>query len=161
MPEFKDRKQANIVNINNFPYEFSDDPEFKTPMKTYQLGAAAGSEKLYINIDFVKPGASSSKYHSHSNQEEFFLIMEGSGILRFNGKNYLVQEGDCIAKPAGIGLAHQFINNGDTVLQILDCGTKAKEDVITYPDENKILIKSVCKVFDLSLAEDGWSTDPK
>ena len=44
---------------------------------TKSLGDAAGSQKLYVNIDYVPPGAFSTKYHSHSQQEEFFLILSG------------------------------------------------------------------------------------
>lgn len=39
---------------------------------TKYLGAAAGSEKIYVNIDYVPSKAYSAKYHSHSQQEEFF-----------------------------------------------------------------------------------------
>lgn len=49
-----------------------DDPEFESPLMTQYLGALAGSEKLYINIDHLKLGAKSAKYHSHSIKEEFF-----------------------------------------------------------------------------------------
>ncbi|RFT79700.1 mannose-6-phosphate isomerase, partial [Adlercreutzia equolifaciens] len=39
---------------------------------TTSLGAAAGSRKIYVNVDSVPPNAYSTKYHSHSQQEEFF-----------------------------------------------------------------------------------------
>ena len=44
---------------------------------TRSLGASAGSQKIYINFDTVPPGAYSTKYHSHSQQEEFFLVLSG------------------------------------------------------------------------------------
>jgi uncharacterized cupin superfamily protein len=48
-----------ILNIDNLPQEFVDDFKFETKMKTAYLGAAAGSDKIYVNIDYVKPGAKS------------------------------------------------------------------------------------------------------
>jgi uncharacterized cupin superfamily protein len=54
---------------------------------TESLGESAGSEKLYVNIDRVPPKAFSTKYHSHSQQEEFFMILGGRGTLRLNGGN--------------------------------------------------------------------------
>ena len=42
---------------------------------TTSLSAAAGSRKIYVNVDSVPPNAYSTKYHSHSQQEEFFLII--------------------------------------------------------------------------------------
>jgi len=149
-----------FINIKRFPEEFTDNPDFKEPVKTQYLGHAAGSEKLYINIDYLKPGAVSAKYHSHSRQEEFFLILEGSGKIRFDGKEYPVGKGDCIAKPAGKGLAHQFINDGDEILEILDCGLNIIEETINYPEENKILVKRQGLVFDLDDSNNKWSSDP-
>ena len=149
-----------ILNVDKLPHEFVDDPEFRSAMKTLYLGAAAGSEKIYVNIDYVKPGAKSVKYHSHSEQEEFFLILKGSGILRMSDQEVPVKQGDFVAKPTGKDVAHQFINSGSEVLQILDCGLKARHDCITYPDEGVILLKEHGLAFRISDALDGWSSDP-
>ena len=73
MPEKSKGDMVKILNVDNLPDKSADDPKFESKMKTLYLGAAAGSEKLYVNIDYVKPGARSVKYHSHSKQEEFFL----------------------------------------------------------------------------------------
>jgi uncharacterized cupin superfamily protein len=149
-----------VLNIVDIPHEFVDDVKFKSPMKTAYLGAAAGSEKLYVNIDYVKPGAKSVKYHSHSKQEEFFLILKGSGILRMQDEEIFVRQGDFVAKPAGKEIAHQFMNNGSEVLQILDCGLNERDETITYPDEEVILLKRLGLAFKVSDALKDWSSDP-
>ena len=48
-----------ILNLDNIPKEYMDDPDFKTKMKTVLVGDALGSEKIYVNIDYVKPGGKS------------------------------------------------------------------------------------------------------
>jgi uncharacterized cupin superfamily protein len=151
---------VKILNVNRLPDEFVDDPHFESKMKTAYLGAAAGSEKIYVDIDYVKPGAKSVKYHSHSKQEEFFLILEGSGTLRMNDEEIPVKKGDFVAKPAGKDIAHQFINTGSEVLQILDCGLNEKDETITYPDDGVILLKKQRKAFRISDALKDWSSDP-
>ena len=151
---------VKVYNLNTIPKEYVDDPEFESEMKTLYLGAAAGSDKIYVNIDSVKPGAKSVKYHSHSKQEEFFLILKGSGILRVEDEEVSVKQGDFVAKQAGKGIAHQFINNGSDVLQILDCGLNVKDDSITYPDEDVILLKKKGLVFRIPDAIKDWSSDP-
>jgi uncharacterized cupin superfamily protein len=128
-------------------------------LMTQCLGAAAGSERLYVNIDTVPPGAYSAKYHSHSNQEEFFLILSGSGTLRMDGEEYTVSKGDFVAKPAGRGIAHQFQNSGAEPLVILDTGTQEREDVVHYPDEGVRLVKS-CGQHRIAGADEGWTSDP-
>ena len=151
---------VKLLNVDSLPDEFIDDPKFESKMKTLYLGAAAGSERIYVNIDYVKPGAKSVKYHSHSKQEEFFLILEGSGTLRMNDEKTPVKKGDFVAKPAGKEIAHQFINDGSEVLQILDCGLNEKEETITYPDDDVILVKKQRMAFKISDALKEWSSDP-
>jgi len=149
-----------ILNLDKLPDEFVDDPEFESEMKTVYLGTAAGSEKIYVNIDYVKPGAKSVKYHSHSRQEEFFLILKGSGILRMKGEEVFVKQGDFVAKPTGLDIAHQFTNNGSEILQILDCGTNERDETITYPDDEVILLKKQGLIFRIPDALKDWSSDP-
>jgi len=146
--------------LKKIPSEFIDDPKFETNLRTKYLGARAGSEKLYINIDYVKPGGKSVKYHSHSRQEEFFAILKGSGLLRFNNEEIEVTTNDYFAKPAGKGNAHQFINNSNDILIILDCGTKNDNDEIYYPDEDVTYRKIEKKAYRKSNLIKGWSSDP-
>ena len=149
-----------ISNIDNIPEEYMYDPDFQSKMKTILVGDAIGCEKIYVNIDYVRPGGKSTKYHSHSKQEEFFLIMNGKGILRINGEEIQIKAGDVISKPAGKCIAHQFINNNSEMLQILDVGTREKDDVVTYPDENILFIKNKKLVFNINDNIENWTSDP-
>lgn len=149
-----------ISNIDNISKKYIDDPDFESKMKSVLLGDAIGSEKIYVNIDFVKPGGQSAKYHSHSKQEEFFLIMSGKGVLRMAGEEISIKTGDIISKPSGKNIAHQFINNSSEMLQILDVGTRDKNDVATYPDENIIYLRDEKLVFNIKDNLENWSSDP-
>jgi uncharacterized cupin superfamily protein len=124
------------------------------------LGFAGGSEKLYVNIDVVAPGAKSCKPHSHSHQEEFFLVLKGSGSLRLGDATHKVQQGDFFSKPAGTGIVHQFINDGNQPLEILDVGIPHPDDVVDYPDEKVQLIKATRKFLRDGVALEGWTSDP-
>ena len=50
--------------------------------------------------------------------------------------------GDCVSFPAGTGLAHQFINEGDVPFVYLAMSTRIRADVAEYPDSNKINIRA-------------------
>lgn len=149
-----------IYNLDAVPDKYMDDPGFKSQLKTKYLGALAGSERIYVNIDYVKPGAKSVKYHSHSLQEEFFLILHGSGSVRIQERTISVKQGDFFAKPAGKGIAHQFINDGEEVLEILDCGINDNNDFVEYPDEDLLLVKKKGMVFKRADALKDWSSVP-
>lgn len=149
-----------ILNLNKLPPEFIWRDEIG--LVTKSLGDAAGSERLNVNIDSVPPGALSTKYHSHSQQEEFFLVLEGEGTLMLNGENIPVSKGDFIAKPAGKNIAHTFYNSGSGALVLLDVGTSEKEDTCYYPDEDVYLHKSNGKnrVYHGEAIDHEWSSDP-
>ncbi|HJO93892.1 MAG TPA: cupin domain-containing protein [Victivallales bacterium] len=148
-----------INNIDNIADEFID-PDFESDLQTKLLGKLAGTKKLNINIDLVKPGAKSTKYHSHSTMEEFFIILKGTGKLRLNNKEYEIKQGDFLSKPAGENIAHQFINDSKAVLEILDIGTKDESDIVTYPDEGTVLIKNLNKAFNIRSELKDWKSEP-
>lgn len=125
---------------------------------TRLLGDATGSRAFYVNIDTVPPGAYSAKYHAHTLQEEFFLVLEGSGRLRFDGGERPVVKGDFLSKSCGH--AHCFYNDGARPLVLLDIGVRAAGDVCFYPDEDVCLLRDGGKAFDLKTALPGWNSDP-
>lgn len=149
-----------ILNVEELPEAFiwSD----SVGLITKSLGAAAGSQKIYVNIDYVPPKAYSTKYHSHSQQEEFFMILSGTGTLRLNGKEWTVKQGDFIAKPAAQEIAHTFYNCGNENLVILDVGTNEKEDTCYYPDEDIYLLKSNTnrRIFKGKDLDSSWTSEP-
>ncbi len=150
----------HVSNLARIPKEFMDDPEFSSKLKTVRVGDAIGTEQFYVNVDYVTPGAFSTKYHAHDLQEEFFMIMAGTGILRMDGREMRISPGDVIAKPAGKGLAHQFINDGEDILQIMDIGTRVTRDTIVYPDEGTVYVKGQNRIFHMEDSIKGWSSDP-
>lgn len=129
-------------------------------MTTLLLGRAGGSERLYINIDKLQPGAKSCKFHNHSMQEEFFLVLRGRGTLRLGDQTYEVREGSCFSKPAGKGISHQFINDSEEVLEILDVGIPDVNDVIEYPDEQVTYKKAERLMYKDGKILTNWTTDP-
>lgn len=148
----------NISNIDSIPKKYMYDPDFQSKLKTILIGDVIGCEKIYVNMDYVKPGCVSTKYHSHSKQEEFFFIISGKATLRIEEQEIPIKTGDVISKLSGI--AHQFINNGLDVLQILDVGTRQKNDIITYPDENVIYIKDEKLAFNSNDNIKNWTSEP-
>lgn len=150
----------NIQNVNELPDQFVW--KDKIGLVTKSLGAAAKSKKLYVNIDTVPPKAFSTKYHSHSQQEEFFLILGGHGTLRLNDEEHAVRKGDFIAKLPAQNMAHTFYNSSEDTLIILDVGTVEKEDTCFYPDEDIFLHKSngINRIFDGKSLISGWESDP-
>lgn len=128
-------------------------------LRTKELLDPLHQDGLYVNIDEVESGGYSARYHLHTLQDEFFLIMEGQGIARIGDASYEVKTGDFFFKPAG-SVPHQFFNNGTEPLKILDCGIARPGDEIIYPDEQVAYLKSIKTAFKLSDALRTWSSTP-
>ena len=113
-------------------------------------------------MDSVPLNAYSTKYHSHSQQEEFFYILAGCGLLRLNETEQEISAGDFLAKPAGQGIAHTFFNSGKEPLVILDFGTVEAEDACYYPEERMFMQKSngEVRVFHEGSLTENWTTEP-
>ena len=68
------------------------------------------SSMQFIHYTVLPPG-SSIGLHPHGNDEEVYVILEGSGIMEVDGKKTLVSRGDTVLnKPYG---AHALYNTSD------------------------------------------------
>jgi uncharacterized cupin superfamily protein len=69
-----------------------------------------------------------------------FLVLEGTGTLRFGEKEYPIKKHDIIAcPPGGRDVAHQIVNTGQAELKYLSLSTNEPYDICEYPDSNKIM----------------------
>ena len=98
-----------------------------------------GAKKLSYSLSVVPPGKRAWPYHNHHNYEEMFLIISGTGILRFGKTEYEIKKHDVIAcPPGGQEVAHQIINTGDSDLSYFCLSDVGDAEVVEYPDSGKI-----------------------
>ena len=147
-----------ILGLEQFPEELQEEYPGGS---VRQLGAASGSRKLYAAIDTLAPGAQGSKFHAHTAQEEFFLVLKGEGTLRTRDGERRVKAGDFFAKPCGVENAHCFVNTGTGPMEILDVGTVETGDVCIYPDEDAYYLRDQGLVFRGRDQVRGWTSEPE
>ena len=105
-----------------------------------EVGEKIGAEKLGYSVSILQPGKKVCPFHNHRVNEEMFLILEGSGTLRFGKEEYPLKVHDIIACPPGArDVAHQIINTSDAELRYLCLSTTEPFDICEYPDSNKML----------------------
>ena len=105
-----------------------------------KLGAVAhqlGAKKLGYRVVVLPPGKKAWPFHLHHVNEEMFFVIEGSGTLRFDDRQYPVKAGDVICCPPGPRTAHQIVNTSDSELQYLAVSTMEVAEVAEYPDSGK------------------------
>jgi uncharacterized cupin superfamily protein len=99
-----------------------------------------GSEPMAIDIDYsdrfgltrigihhqrLLPHHRSCFPHAESKEEEFVFILEGEADACIDGWLHRVTPGDAIAFPAGTGISHNFINNGEADMRMIVVGQRA------------------------------------
>ena len=128
-----DRRQTWLVRAEEAPTGESEyEPGGETFGLSTRLGEHAGLRRIGVNVDLVRPGERSTKFHWHHEEEECFLVLSGTGILMVGNDQYRVGPGDFFAKREGPARPHQFVNDGDQDLRILTIG-EHRGDRVEYP----------------------------
>lgn len=105
-----------------------------------------GPGRAFIRVEVIKEGESAARYHSHSMLDEYYLILEGSGTLRYNDKDVVLKRGDLVAKPAGPDAVSQLIADRGEALRILDMEVwhgrpYHTKDVVLNPDQAEVIMR--------------------
>jgi uncharacterized cupin superfamily protein len=121
------------------------------------LGRAAGSERTGLRVYDVEPGKLMNAPHSHSAEEEIFVVLGGGGIVtvwphpraihepgRWEGgtDTHEIRTGHTIASPAGTGRPLS-LQAGTEGMRVLAYGTRDPNDITYYPRSGKICFRGV------------------
>ncbi|WP_454848954.1 cupin domain-containing protein [Rhizobium binxianense] len=135
-------KTKATINTAELALEHWKQGEFYESADT-SFGALLGLAGLGISYNEVPPGKSSCPFHNHHVEDELFYVIEGTGEYRFGTECHPIRKGDVLGAPAGgPETAHQIINSGTTTLIYLGISTKAKTEIVEYPDSGKFLAKT-------------------
>jgi len=86
------------------------------------LGGAARSVAIGLQLIDVAPGYQSTPAHAHGNSEEIFYVLEGTGFLWMNDDAWAIGPGDCIVHGARTA-AHTIVGGPDGI-SVLAFGTR-------------------------------------
>ncbi len=144
-----------IVNV-------ADVPEFErlgatVSRRARDLGRAAGSERTGLKLYDVAPGKLMNPPHSHSAEEEIFVVLGGSGTVTTwphpraahepdrwpaGTETSELREGSVVACPAGRGRPLS-LEGGPDGMTVLAYGTRDPNDITYYPRSGKISFRGV------------------
>ncbi len=129
-------KDNNLITNLSEPLTDAGGNGRKFEFRRRRLGESIGLQKLGCSVYVVPPGKCAFPYHAHSLTEEMVIVLEGSGTLRHDGREYPIEAGDVISAP--VGEAHQIVNISGEDLRYLCISTAETVDVVTYPDSGKV-----------------------
>lgn len=149
---------AHFLNIADLEWEHRRSPKGKFESHHADIslalggkanaGVAVGGHPLDLQIRRISAGAAICPYHSHSMQWELFVFLSGHGQVRTLEGKFDVGGGDLVLHPPG--LPHQTIASDDFELECLIITDNPLEEVVYYPDSDKLGARSVGKYFRLT-----------
>ena len=99
--------------------------------------------RLGVSHMRLPPGRSGVPFHHHQREDEVFYVLSGRGVLRYGDQLHPLRPGDCVSCPARTGIAHQLANPYDEDLVYLAIGVHDPDEVCGYPDNGKVLVRSL------------------
>ena len=95
----------------------------------------------------------------HMAEEEHALILDGEVTLLLGDERLPLQAGDYVCFPAGQRTGHSFLNSGAGPCSYLMIGERNPNDVCVYADSNKVGIRALDTILDMSGVRDYLDGD--
>lgn len=103
------------------------------------LGAPFGLSQFGVNLTTLRPGAVPALHHRHSGQDEWVYVIDGEVTLHVGDDHYLMRSGMCAGFRAG-GAAHHLRNHSAEDATIIEVGSRAPGDVVSYPADDLVAV---------------------
>lgn len=129
--------------------------------------AVGGDYRVGLRIESPEPGKRLAPRHYHLLEEEHALILDGEVTLLLGDQRLPIQRipmkaGDYVCFPAGLAVAHSFLNSGTGPCSYLMIGERNPGDVCVYPDSNKMAVNALGprrSIFDMSAVRSYWDDE--
>ena len=158
MPEKTNSKNAQgvfePVKIEEVPWETFTHSDYG--MRYKQLGEFGGAKQLGVCFEELAPGQQANQPHYHYLEEEHLYMLEGELTLELDKTTYHLSPGHYVCFPAGQEVAHAIKNQTTQVCRYLIFSSRNENDVIVYPDSNKVKVRATGEIYDKSATRDYW-----
>jgi uncharacterized cupin superfamily protein len=133
---------ANRVNLDEVRYLHfaSDPPPYGGAMG--ELGWLLGARRLSYAVGRLRRGEHYCPYHWHTAEEELFVVMSGTPMLRTPAGTFALRQGDVVAFPTDASGAHRLWNDAAEDAVVLMVANADPGDVCFYPDSQKVMVEA-------------------
>ena len=139
--------------------EFSHGTRYATRFR--QLGEFGGCQRVGVCLEELAAGMQAYPNHYHHLEEEQLYILAGSVTLRLGQRSYVMNAGSYVVFPAGQKAGHSIYNHGDVVCRYLVIGERNPQDVIVYPDSNRVSVRLTGEGYDKAATMEYWDRQPE
>ncbi len=135
-------RPPNIANVAD------DEPQSERNQTWSYLTPPGTTELAGLAWERLAPRKMGSVPHCHSEEEEIFVVLEGSATLHLwpspgraergaEREEHPLRPGHVVARPPGTGVSHFFVAGADGCAMLV-YGTRKPNDMCFYPRSNKI-----------------------
>jgi len=139
-PPANAEQPRNVVALSDVPAIFDG--------RARLAGKAAGAVATGLNYVVLPAGREGASPHCHSQEEELFVVLDGSGVVELwsggeqSPEEHPLRPADVISRPAGTGVAHAF-RAGTDGLTYLAYGTREPNDMCFYPQSGRVWLRGL------------------
>jgi uncharacterized cupin superfamily protein len=109
------------------------------PVKNFRFSDTGGLTQFGAFVEILQPGSRSSLCHWHAGEVEFIFMLSGVVTVFEGGAATPLLPGQTVCFKAGVPAGHYLKNQSDAEARYLVVGSRAKSDVVTYPDHDRVL----------------------
>jgi uncharacterized cupin superfamily protein len=145
---------VNVVNLDELRYWADGGPGVYRAQDA-EIGFLLGAERLGYRAARLEPGNAFCPMHWHSEEEELFVVWEGTPTIETLHGSKALRAGDLVAFPTREFGAHKLVNRSDapaTVIMI----SNTRREVCFYPDSKKLLVEATDTIVRSEPALDYW-----
>jgi uncharacterized cupin superfamily protein len=133
-------RPATIASLDQVPP--SETHRGAARYKTRRIGEMLGAQTTGLRHVRIAAHAKGTPHHCHGAEEELFVVLSGDGVVRLGDDRFDVRAGTVVARPPGTGVAHSFVA-GPNGLELLTWGTREPNEIVHYPDSDKVYLRGV------------------
>jgi uncharacterized cupin superfamily protein len=133
---------VNRINLDEITHREFNELKGAYRAKAFEVGLPIGARRLGYQFVVLEPGAKFCPMHSHSLEEEVFLVWQGTPTIRTTRGDFVCRQGDVISFPVGDVGMHQLLNTSEAPSTIFLLGNAEPNEVAYYPDSDKVLVRA-------------------
>jgi uncharacterized cupin superfamily protein len=108
------------------------------PSRMQRFSDTGGLTQFGAFVETLPPGSRSSLCHWHAHEDEFVYMLTGSVTVHEGGVATLLHPGQAACFKAGTPAGHFLRNDGTADATYLVVGTRLSDEMVTYPDHDRI-----------------------
>lgn len=138
----RDGVLGNRVNLDEVTYvRFAADPAPYSGAMA-ELGWLLGARRLTYAAGRLRRGEHYCPYHWHTAEEELFVVVSGTPMVRTPAGTFALRPGDVVAFGTDARGAHRVWNEAAEDVVVLMVANADPADVCFYPDSQKLLVEA-------------------